>query len=580
MRHALHNFSNRTLHSDDGKSDRPSVNHHSLERLSDSTLHHGTIDEDTSSFIETINKQLTIQQSSSSLQGLSKFHLSMVRSHRQRLAVGEYPVTLTLHDNPTRRWLNKQGKSTSSSSTLLSSTELRVNGTTPERSLASLDRLQWLDPGDRVITLELLAELCDVSRPAYVQYNNHHPKNYLWVTSFAVTDEGRVTALDATTGTVVATTSTPLRWPNAVEPLSSNTTTSVLVCDGFLVPTKDFGGVYRWTPPPSTTSTANMEDRDGRMQLLTTPGQRWFYHRAIAVDLKGDGVASNNILTARCRLSALEQGAGIVKTGQLVWLEQQQDKTYTTHVLATGPDVMFAVADLDPNDGCIEVIASEFFSERVVVYSIQQGPEPKVVFRRVIDEDCGRAYACILADLDPTNREEYPQRVIDAGSTVDCLAKGDAFSHVLVTSHECGSASLPVDTSNLSREGGSLFAYEIPKNWKTAAWKRTTIAEGFQVNGKLNNMINPGAPGFCYTFSLRKGDGQPPLIAVAGDCAESAYIFQRAAGGDYRLLAEIRCESTVGSLAVRYDDASGGFARLYIPCYERDRILVFGFGDL
>ena len=73
---------------------------------------------------------------------------------------------------------------------------------------------------------------------------------------------------------------------------------------------------------------------------------------------------------------------------------------------------------------------------------------------------------------------------------------------------------------------------------------------------------------------------RPPLIAVAGDCAESAYIFQRAAGGDYRLLAEIRCESTVGSLAVRYDDASGGFARLYIPCYERDRILVFGFGDL
>lgn len=325
---------------------------------------------------------------------------------------------------------------------------------------------------------------------------------------------------------------------------------------------------------------------------------------------------------------------------------------------------MFNVVDMDPEDDTIEVIASQFFGEKVTLHSIQRGPTPKMTFKRVIDNKCGKAFGCILSDLAEGDRRDYAGRqVVDAGSTVASLQQGDSFSHLLVTSHECrfiedkamktnvvvqqahnsislgtpekvhhlgknilrnyreespqqsttttttiplrsgktknGMSSIPVD-------GGSLFAYRVPDGpdkWKTGEWTRTTVASGFKVQGQLNNMINPGAPGFVYTFHARQENAlakskKRPLIAVAGDCAESAYIFRPVDKDDcsdlddsecdpsaqYDLMCEIKCGATVGSIAVGYGDLCGqeqesGYAKLYIPCYESDKILVFGLGS-
>merc|ERR1711935_471267 len=109
--------------------------------------------------------------------------------------------------------------------------------------------------------------------------------------------------------------------------------------------------------------------------------------------------------------------------------------------------------------------------------------------------------------------------------------------------------------------GGSLFAYKVPKgknDWKTEPWIRTTIATGFQVKQQVWNVINPGAPGFAYAFHAHEDDesqGKRPMIAVAGDCAESAYIFrpQQSQEEDtehdrhatYKLMCEIKCSATV-----------------------------------
>jgi hypothetical protein len=118
-------------------------------------------------------------------------------------------------------------------------------------------------------------------------------------------------------------------------------------------------------------------------------------------------------------------------------------------------------------------------------------------------------------------------------------------------------------------------------------------------------MINPGAPGFVYTFHAREcdiGSTRRPIIAVAGDCAESAYFFRPdgnsnevsvdPAGGEdvvdkatqYKLMLEIKCESTVGSIAIGYDEFSpveqeSGFAKIFVPCFEKDKILVFALGS-
>ena len=300
-------------------------------------------------------------------------------------------------------------------------------------------------------------------------------------------------------------------------------------------------------------------------------------------------------------------------------------------VLDEGPDVMFSVADMDPNDDTVEVIASQFFRKILSLHSISIGPKPKVTFRRVIDDRCGAAFSSVLADLDGLtkslkSRSHNMPRVIDNGSTVVSLHNDDPFSHLLVTSHECSVGQDPETTSYGSEvkvgadssvsssygqsktDGGSLFAYRVPLGndaWKTQHWKRSIIATGFKVQGQLSNMINPGAPGFCYTFFPTKDDYQRdkwsrPLIGLSGDCAESAYILRpiensinsaaEDGSGDkstkYVLMCEIKCKSTVGSLAIGYDnfysekaEQQSGYAKIYVPCYEQDKILVFALGS-
>uniref|UniRef100_A0A6V2B9F2 Uncharacterized protein n=1 Tax=Ditylum brightwellii TaxID=49249 RepID=A0A6V2B9F2_9STRA len=158
-------------------------------------------------------------------------------------------------------------------------------------------------------------------------------------------------------------------------------------------------------------------------------------------------------------------------------------------------------------------------------------------------------------------------------------------------------------------DGGSLFAYRVPSRtkdaWKTDPWTRSVIATGFRVKGQLGNMINPGAPGFCYTFYPTKdgprlnddGRRSRPLIGIAGDCAEAAYILRPIDGErdnnaihpdestKYALMCDIDCGATVGSIGVSYDDFSfveqqSGYAKIYIPCFEKDKVLVFAMGSV
>lgn len=471
---------------------------------------------------------------------------------------------------------------------------------------------------------------------------------------------------------------------------------ALLVADGFLVPGKDRGGIYVVKNPAHKQSEWSIS--------LTDPfsTDRWFYHKSVWVDLTGDGRQS--ILTARAKLSKVAATDSIrtterpsiyvdamqeteveenrPKNGQLIWLEMpkphhfdietgtplEEDGTsfnpfntrhlpWKERVLVTGPDVTFAVADMDPNDDTIEILASQFFDEKVTLHSIRRGITPKVTFSRVIDDKPGAAFGGILVDLDPlpSSAEEtsrnfstaHRPRVVNSGSTITSLREGSPFSHFLVTSHEFNSKN---DINNnvigsnmmitektgganskkksaVKVRGGSLLAYKVPResinDWKTEPWIRTTIASGFQVKQQIWNVINPGAPGFAYAFHAHKDDeaqGKRPMIAVAGDCAESAYIFrpqelqelegnvsescevcnQKDPGekfkkkniriddsdphAQYKLMCEIKCGATVGSIAVGYDDLcsakqESGYAKIYIPCFEKDKILVFALGS-
>mmetsp|Transcript_15227 Transcript_15227/g.21716 ORF Transcript_15227/g.21716 Transcript_15227/m.21716 type:complete len:704 (-) Transcript_15227:49-2160(-) len=382
----------------------------------------------------------------------------------------------------------------------------------------------------------------------------------------------------------------------------------------------------------------------------------WFYHRSIWIDITNDGRQS--ILTARAKRPSILNNtknnntnksdtlneSSVTTKAQLVWLERPRPYKYDevtgtpldvdgtvfdpfnsrntpwkVRVLNEGPDVMFSVADLDTTDNTIEVIASQFFNKKVTLHSIERGLDPKVIFQRTIDERCGASFSAVLADLEENKTGLDPQRsVLDSGSTVSTLKAGDFFSHLLVTSHECEfvdedekqnsysytnkeSDSSRVKTGSIAIDGGSLFSYRVPlgKNaWKTEHWTRSVISTGFRVSSKVSNMINPGAPGFCYTFypkkdspKIRGKNSTRPLIGISGDCAEAAYILrpvENSRMGDpsanYALMCEIKCDATVGSIAIGYEDLcnteqQSGYAKIYVPCFEKNKIFVIAMGN-
>jgi len=384
----------------------------------------------------------------------------------------------------------------------------------------------------------------------------------------------------------------------------------------------------------------------------------WFYHRSIWIDLTGDGRQS--VLTARAKrppiIKKTEETDNVDSCSpetdsQLVWLERPmphridestgtpldrdglvfdpfspKHTPWKVGVLDCGPDVMFSVADMDCTDDTIEVFASQFFSKKLTMHSIRRGLKPEVVFSRILDDRCGASFSSTLANLDTGNNIQT-RKVIDSGSTVPTLIQDSNFSHLLTTSHEGTSSSAKSEefhsvvrhdsdegcTSNVRVgeekataaespiDGGSLFSYRVPAGkdgWKTDEWLRTVIATGFRVKGQLGNMINPGAPGFCYTFyPTRQGPKASnkmlsrPLIGIAGDCAETAYILRPSdstSGEDpssnYIMMCEIDCSATVGSIGIGYEDfcyvpQQSDYAKIYIPCYEKDKVLVFALGN-
>jgi hypothetical protein len=484
------------------------------------------------------------------------------------------------------------------------------------------------------ISLELIGDVA-TKNPAFVrvmssetEVTSNSPSitaDQVWMSSFSLLENyGSLHSLDAGTGcmrTVTEKNSKSMLWPNESNNIpndllglgdSISHEGSVLISDGFLVPGKSNGGLYVIQNP--------MEDGKESIVCLTgglNSDEDWFYHKAIWTDLTGDGRKS--ILTARAKIASPSFVKPRAQT-QLVWLELPKAHTisddkipleedgspfnpfhprhlpWKAHVLDEGPDVMFAVADLDSADDTIEVISSEFFDRKVSIRSIQRGTSPRVVFSRVIDDKCGAPFSAILAQLDD-RRHKGKRVVLDSGSTVAQNVAGDSFSHILVTSQPCAGPN-----SN-GEDAGALFAYRVPDgDWKTEPWTRSTIASGFRVRTSLWNMINPGAPGFVYTFFPQQKESPSkkrlrPMIAIAGDCSESAYIFQpmesaydisrdsedlRSLTSDrstkYKLVCEIKTGATVGSIGIGYGSFGNypaGHAKLYIPLFEKNKVLVF-----
>jgi len=327
----------------------------------------------------------------SSLAKLSKAHHSMLSKssnmRRQRFATGKYPLYISVLQNPTNKWLG------------LASSQIYLNGTSIDKSLASTNIYNWLNNKERInlvdeyelLNIELLAEIY-VKKPGYVNIlprdgagrsilssqegNNEEDKPFfwkswktrrreddlikskldeldndednttnkerLWVTGFSLTkSRGEMHTVDVESGKVSNVndrTRKAILWPNEVTsipkqvyPIQKKTNNTnqtntmkdieieyedaLLVTDGFLVPGKDNGGLYVVKNPGNSISEEQI-CLTGEVQ-----SQNWFYHRAIWMDITGDGRQS--ILAARAKFPLMKSNSN--GSAQ----QQRQDETGT-----------------------------------------------------------------------------------------------------------------------------------------------------------------------------------------------------------------------------------------------------------
>ena len=120
--------------------------------------------------------------------------------------------------------------------------------------------------------------------------------------------------------------------------------------------------------------------------------------------MNGDGL--KDIVTARAKKPIFGSSKG-----ELIWLEQPSDgnplQIWKEHLITVGPDVNFVLEDIT-NDGQPEIIATEFFSEKLSV-TYKDGSQWKKV---IIDDKIKRGFDLEMVDLNNDGKKKFwPQTI-------------------------------------------------------------------------------------------------------------------------------------------------------------------------
>lgn len=374
-----------------------------------------------------------------------------------------------------------------------------------------------------------------VRKPAFLRTLTRQDGSVsLYVSSFGLLNGGEVFELTGAERLLeegfapqIQTLISGLKWPNELNPVEFPATHGsgyVTIGDGFLVPTKQTGAVVM------------VHRESGAVFQVSREKKGWFYHRAITSDWDGDG--DQDLLSARANVPLF----GGKPTGELVVFENpgHMDSPWKETVIAQGPDVMFELEDFD-GDGLPEVVATQFFSQRLAIYKRDSLSQPlEQVF---VDDTLGKAFDVSVVDLN-----------------------GDGRKDLLVTNHQ-------------DDEKAAVFAYEVPGDLRSSSgYVRHTMFEGFETRQRGPNAGSPGSA--LAFFPDRTQLGGKPWILVAGDATQRAHVLKPTATSDsswaYEMTDLIATGSTVGQCAV--SDLNGdGLVEILVPAYDKDTIHVLSF---
>eukprot|EP00211_Chloroparvula_japonica_P006447 CAMPEP_0119122788 /NCGR_PEP_ID=MMETSP1310-20130426/2943_1 /TAXON_ID=464262 /ORGANISM="Genus nov. species nov., Strain RCC2339" /LENGTH=414 /DNA_ID=CAMNT_0007112501 /DNA_START=30 /DNA_END=1274 /DNA_ORIENTATION=- len=383
---------------------------------------------------------------------------------------------------------------------------------------------------------------------AFVQIfpSTHGGTNSLWLTSFQALGKGKVSyvidiereVVNNTTSSITAKdVSGGFLWPNLVSyipkgVIGGDDSPIALVPDGFLVPGKSTGGLFVvYTEEDGSLAKGNS---------LVAPKDGWFYHMAEWIDLNGDGRL--DVLTARAKVNTADGTFG----GELLWLEQPATDAlsgnWTETVMVEGPDVLFAVADLDPTDGAFEVYCAQFFSNLLTLVQVDE--RTAAVRRYEVIEELPAPYDIHVVDL-----------------------QGDGTLELLVTEHEGGA-------------GGNVTAYEIPGDFlNPAAYVKHTLATGFAVT---KPGANEAAPGFVTPVFRSKADREAGAytLLVAGDGSQAGYWMEPTGVTPWSYTTEVLkvVDGVVGIIAAAYERNAEETCYFFLPCYDSGMVYSYVFG--
>ena len=95
--------------------------------------------------------------------------------------------------------------------------------------------------------------------------------------------------------------------------------------------------------------------------------------------------------------------------GELIWFENPGSKPFKgawkEHHMANGPDIFYTLFDID-GDGREEIIAAQFFTQRLVCYwTTTTWADPKSVQSVVIDDTLGSPFDLQWVDLNNDGKQ-------------------------------------------------------------------------------------------------------------------------------------------------------------------------------
>ncbi|XP_071095836.1 uncharacterized protein [Haliotis cracherodii] len=323
-------------------------------------------------------------------------------------------------------------------------------------------------------------------------------------------------------------------WPNEISgvPQYVFNTSMVAIPDGFLVPFKTKGGIKLVNITGSGASIP--------VRITEESGEDWFYHRVQWVDMDNDG--DYDALTCRARKPLFGS-----EEGELLWYENPSTPSvrpgWTPHVIAKGPDVYFQHYRLNtPNGPKSCILTAQFFTKSLSVYWTEGSDWLHLgnVKSRIIDNTIGAVFDVIVNDIG-----------------------NDGNLDLLVTTN---------DVTN-----GTVWAYEIPPDFRTGKFSRHMLASGFKPR---NQGVGKGAPGSAFPIKYIVPQKKAPVV-LSGDDDGRAYLLSAAKDDtrDWTYTLQPFLDvgmGTVGQITVE-DINKDGSLYIFVPAYTQGQVHVFHY---